>query len=915
MLLALCGVLRLGWGKKWVPCLTYLFFVLCKGLPDGPAAVCCIDMDAVSTFIECDGTYRRDQVESGPRNDLARRHSVLLRKTTEEDEEEDESDGAGVGDRTDDGTHSSEGSEGATAEDDDDAEGEEEEVETGDDDGARADPGEGGGTYEGGDGEDDPPTDLMDEEDDAAGVRLETIAPLHQLTKRPAADNDSSFSADATPARRDGQWPMPSLVSMNATMSPLSATHSPPREQPVGNPLSLPTDDGEIVRVGRGSRSWSPANMSNRGSVDESAAMRLASTGSNRAGRKGSSFGQSGTYSPQTSVRMPPTEAREMPASPARAGSGGVDRAAGLTSPKPSNKRPSVAFMAVFDPMSTSEKHSMGSSGNPAVTVPPAAASSPAEAEPPTCWSTFAKTIADAKKLPLRFLGSVVSFVDGDQKLQNILLGKANLELASDGRFARFADIFVLVAMGWSYVDFTMSIIDKRHVNTPFRIGVRGAISFVFLVDWIMLMLFAERRFAVPRRILEAIGAVPWEAILAVTAVRDDYAANIALCALRLPKFIRLGYMFESSHPERIDEMYVTFFYQALPLLLTLARVAMTLHTLAVIKMLISVGDAAQYWMSMLYVWTACLGNDTNIFIQVENFLPQAIFLSILGLVGVVMNGFVVGYVSLFVFTFSVKEQNRQQIIATRELTKHYRLPTQLQQEVLSVQHNILENAGTTQSFGNVLDTLPPSMLKHIARYVRLDVLSRFALIQSAETQIVLELADALERETFVPDQVIIKAGDIGMTMYFMDHGFAEVMLPTGLVVAHLRKGDFFGEVALLSEDSRRKATITSLTYCQCYVLHRDAFVQAVNKSDGLLMAVQEKRRVMNIAGPINLNCSRIMEAPPHLPTADIARADQMEDLITAILERLQRKEDKTEVLGRRGTRGRRSGFDFANNL
>jgi CRP-like cAMP-binding protein len=58
--------------------------------------------------------------------------------------------------------------------------------------------------------------------------------------------------------------------------------------------------------------------------------------------------------------------------------------------------------------------------------------------------------------------------------------------------------------------------------------------------------------------------------------------------------------------------------------------------------------------------------------------------------------------------------------------------------------------------------------------------------------------------------------------------------------VAKLEKGRFFGEQALINEDSIRTATMVADTAMKCLVLHRDQFVKLKGALDVLLL-ISEK--------------------------------------------------------------------------
>jgi len=61
--------------------------------------------------------------------------------------------------------------------------------------------------------------------------------------------------------------------------------------------------------------------------------------------------------------------------------------------------------------------------------------------------------------------------------------------------------------------------------------------------------------------------------------------------------------------------------------------------------------------------------------------------------------------------------------------------------------------------------------------------------------------------------------------MYFIVHGEVEVVDEHDSVLARLHDGDFFGEMALLT-DNPRNATARTASFCDLYVLGRESFKQ-----------------------------------------------------------------------------------------
>ena len=75
-----------------------------------------------------------------------------------------------------------------------------------------------------------------------------------------------------------------------------------------------------------------------------------------------------------------------------------------------------------------------------------------------------------------------------------------------------------------------------------------------------------------------------------------------------------------------------------------------------------------------------------------------------------------------------------------------------------------------------------------------------------------------LHRREYKPDEVIFYQGDSGVGMYIIENGKVEIIVePTHQVLAELSDGEFFGEMALLSEAPRsataRSKTSTSILF------------------------------------------------------------------------------------------------------
>lgn len=96
------------------------------------------------------------------------------------------------------------------------------------------------------------------------------------------------------------------------------------------------------------------------------------------------------------------------------------------------------------------------------------------------------------------------------------------------------------------------------------------------------------------------------------------------------------------------------------------------------------------------------------------------------------------------------------------------------------------------------------------------------------------KLADALRSETFQPGQDLIVEGDVGEEFYLIEYGTAQVSRADKGVVAELKKGDYFGEVALLN-DQPRAATVTATSKLKVVALGKSAFQRLLGKAVDIL--------------------------------------------------------------------------------
>jgi CRP-like cAMP-binding protein len=149
------------------------------------------------------------------------------------------------------------------------------------------------------------------------------------------------------------------------------------------------------------------------------------------------------------------------------------------------------------------------------------------------------------------------------------------------------------------------------------------------------------------------------------------------------------------------------------------------------------------------------------------------------------------------------------------------------------------------------------------------------ALFAQARPEVLAEVARALRRRRFRRNEVIFHQGDPGDSLHIIATGAVKIVLPSAegeeAIIATLREGDFFGELALL-DGAPHSATATALEPAETLMLPRPVFHDLLDRDPGLrdaLLAglVAELRRLtghveelhfLDLAGRLAMRLTRL---------------------------------------------------------
>ena len=161
------------------------------------------------------------------------------------------------------------------------------------------------------------------------------------------------------------------------------------------------------------------------------------------------------------------------------------------------------------------------------------------------------------------------------------------------------------------------------------------------------------------------------------------------------------------------------------------------------------------------------------------------------------------------------------------------------------------------------------------------EALARCLLFAGANEEMLRSLANRMRRRKFRRNEVIFHQGDPGDSLHIVASGAVKILLPSAegeeAIIATLRPGDFFGELALL-DGSTRSATATALEASETLTLPRPVLMELTGTVPGLgdallvglsrelrrLTSQVEELHFLDLAGRLAMRLTRLaQEAQP----------------------------------------------------
>lgn len=191
---------------------------------------------------------------------------------------------------------------------------------------------------------------------------------------------------------------------------------------------------------------------------------------------------------------------------------------------------------------------------------------------------------------------------------------------------------------------------------------------------------------------------------------------------------------------------------------------------------------------------------------------------------GVGMYGYVIGNVASMLANLDIaKAAFRGRMEEINAYMRSKSLPLTMQAKIRAYYDYMWE---THQSTGeeSTLDKLPLSLSLEVQLYLNRGILTKVPFFRDADEIFIREIITKLRQHTFLPGDFIMRKGEYGDCMYFINSGHVSVLVNDDkTVVAVLQAGSHVGEMSLVVGGTRN-ASVRSEEYCQVYELSKERF-------------------------------------------------------------------------------------------
>ncbi|TGL63653.1 cyclic nucleotide-gated ion channel [Leptospira sarikeiensis] len=166
-------------------------------------------------------------------------------------------------------------------------------------------------------------------------------------------------------------------------------------------------------------------------------------------------------------------------------------------------------------------------------------------------------------------------------------------------------------------------------------------------------------------------------------------------------------------------------------------------------------------------------------------------------------------------------------------------VPADIRRRVRDYYMYIIER-GWGEDENLLLNDLPLSLKREVKIQLHKSLLEKVPFLKGAAPDLVASLILFLKPTVFLKGDIIFQRGDKGDSLYILSEGSVDIIGPDDkTVLLNLQEGQFFGELALVTEEPR-SATVQANSTCEIYTLNKTDFDHSLEMFPEFRSAVEK---------------------------------------------------------------------------
>ena len=289
-----------------------------------------------------------------------------------------------------------------------------------------------------------------------------------------------------------------------------------------------------------------------------------------------------------------------------------------------------------------------------------------------------------------------------------------------------------------------------------------------------------------------------WLALDFIALLPMRYFTTHALTAIILGHFrilwvVRMPYFLQTPRGSSINSVFINFHFIVVPFVRNALYFLCLVHFFAIVAH--RTMDAADTYSASVYL-IMYLFAGTGYGDKAPTSDSQRLFLIVLCVFAMLINGVVIGSIVSFLASSDVEAMRRNRLVETLAVLQFFDVPVPLQEEVLQFQNHVMKK-DIQAAFGHIIDHLPDEMKTGLTLQFRITLIKCIRLFSTAHFSTQVALAQVLEPSVSCPEEYIVLAGEEGDTMFFINYGFVDVLTREGLYLETLSVNRCFGMEAV----------------------------------------------------------------------------------------------------------------------